>query len=181
MPEPLISADQNSGTAGMTEEQFIPDAANARAFRDTLGCFATGVTIVTVQSSDGPMGFTANSFSSLSMDPPLVLWSPAKSSARYGHYATAQHYAIHVLAHDQTDLIQRFIRGGLGFEGMSYHRNDEGVPLIPGTLARFDCEQHATHEGGDHLIVVGRVLRCAKGTGAPLVFTQGQYGTFSAD
>ena len=181
MPDPLISSDQMAPDTDVTEAPFIPDADNARAFRDTLGCFATGVTIVTVQSSDGPLGFTANSFTGLSMDPPLVLWSPAKSSARFEHYANAQHYAIHVLAHDQTDLIQRFIRGGLGFEGMSYHHNDEGVPLIPGTLARFDCEKHATHEGGDHLIVVGRVLRCAKGTGAPLVFTQGQYGRFFAD
>ena len=127
------------------------------------------------------MGFTANSFASLSMDPPLVLWSPAKSSSRFAHYATAQHYAIHVLAHSQTDLIQRFIRGGLGFEGMSYHRNGEGVPLLPGTLARFDCKLHATHDGGDHLIVVGRVLRAAHGTGAPLVFPQGQSGGFTAD
>jgi len=168
-------------TTNPTETRFIPDAANGRAFRDALGCFATGITIVTVQSSDGPMGFTANSFTGLSMDPPLVLWSPAKSSSRFAHYATAQHYAIHVLAHNQTDLIQRFIRGGQGFEGMSYHHNDEGVPLLPGTLARFDCELHATHDGGDHLIVVGRVLRGTKGTGVPLLFTQGQYGGFTAD
>lgn len=165
----------------MTETSFIPDASQSRAFRDALGCFATGVTIVTVQSDHGPMGFTANSFASLSMDPPLVLWSPAKSSSRFAHYATARHYAIHILAQDQTDLIQRFIRGGLGFEGMSFHHNAEGVPLLPGSLARFECEQHATHEGGDHLIVVGRVLRCAMNEGAPLVFTKGQYGGFTAN
>jgi flavin reductase (DIM6/NTAB) family NADH-FMN oxidoreductase RutF len=167
--------------AQMAETCFTPDTTQTRAFRDTLGCFATGVTIVTVQSEHGPMGFTANSFSSLSMDPPLVLWSPAKSSQRFAHYANAQHYAIHVLAQDQADLIARFIRGGAGFEGMSYHHNAEGVPLIPGTLARFECEQHATHEGGDHLIVVGRVLRCAMNEGAPLVFTQGKYGGFAAN
>lgn len=165
----------------MTETSFIPDATQTRAFRDTLGCFATGVTIVTIESDHGPMGFTANSFSSLSMDPPLVLWSPAKSSSRFAQYAAARHYAIHILAHDQTDLIARFIRGGPGFEGISYHRNAEGVPLIADTLARFECEQHATHEGGDHLIVVGRVLRCAKREGAPLIFTKGQYGGFTAD
>jgi flavin reductase (DIM6/NTAB) family NADH-FMN oxidoreductase RutF len=167
--------------AYMSETNFTPDASQARAFRDALGCFATGVTIVTVQSDHGPMGFTANSFASLSMDPPLVLWSPAKSSSRFAHFAGAQHYAIHVLAHDQTDLIKDFHRGGPGFEGMSYHRNAEGVPLIPNTLARFECEQHATHEGGDHLIVVGRVLRCAMQDGAPLIFTKGRYGGFTAD
>jgi len=167
--------------APMQDTTFTPDAADGRAFRDALGCFATGVTVITIQSDHGPMGFTANSFSSLSMDPPLVLWSPAKTSSRFAHYAAAKHYSIHVLAHDQGDIIQRFIRGGLGFEGISYHHNAEGVPLIPGTLARFDCEQHATHEGGDHLIVVGRVIRCAIKEGAPLIFAQGQYGGFTAD
>jgi flavin reductase (DIM6/NTAB) family NADH-FMN oxidoreductase RutF len=165
--------------ASMTENTFTPDD-EARAFRDALGCFATGVTVVTIQSDHEPMGFTANSFASLSMDPPLVLWSPAKSSSRFAHYARARHYAIHVLASDQDDMIQRFIRGGPAFDGLSYHHNAEGVPLIPGALARFECEQHATHEGGDHLIVVGRVLRCAKAEGQPLVFAQGQYGGFTA-
>ena len=167
--------------AQMTETSFIPDATQARAFRDALGCFATGVTIVTVQSEHGPMGFTANSFASLSMDPPLVLWSPAKASQRFAYFAGAKHYAIHVLAANQTDLIQSFHRGGAGFEGMSYHRNAEGVPLLSGALARFECEQHATHEGGDHVIVVGRVLRCATNDGAPLIFTKGQYGGFTAN
>jgi flavin reductase (DIM6/NTAB) family NADH-FMN oxidoreductase RutF len=163
------------------ETCFIPDPGQQRAFRDALGCFATGVTIVTTQTEHGPMGFTANSFAALSMDPPLVLWSPAKSSQRFVHFSGAKHYAIHVLASDQPDLIQRFIRGGLGFEAMSFAHNAEGVPLIPNTLARFECEQNATYEGGDHLIVVGRVLRCAMRDGAPLVFTKGQYGGFTAN
>lgn len=164
----------------MTEACFIPDATQARAFRDALGCFATGVTIVTAMTRNGPMGFTANSFSSLSMDPPLVLWSPARASARFEHYATARHYAIHVLAADQDRLIEHFHRGGAGFAAVDHFHNEEGVPIIQGCLARFDCEQHATHEGGDHLIVVGRVLRCAMREAAPLVFTKGQYGGFTA-
>lgn len=167
--------------AQMAETTFTPDAAQARDFRDALGCFATGVTIVTIQTDSGPMGFTANSFASLSMDPPLVLWSPAKSSSRFEQFANAKHYAIHILAHDQADHIKNFHRGGLGFEGMSFQHNAEGVPLIKDTLARFDCEQHSTHEGGDHLIVVGRVLRYAMRDGAPLVFSKGQYGGFIAD
>ena len=165
--------------APMTTPTFTPDATQARAFRDALGCFATGVTVVTIASKHGPMGFTANSFSSLSMDPPLVLWSPAKASSRFAKFAKAQHYAIHILGQDQGDIIPRFIRGGPGFEGMSYHHNSEGVPLIPGSLARFDCAQYATHDGGDHLIVVGRVIRFARRDGAPLLFTQGQYGSFT--
>ena len=159
---------------------FIPYAANARAFRDALGSFTTGVTLMTIAGPEGPMGFVANSFSSLSMDPPLVLWSPAKSSQRFAHYANAQHYAIHVLAQDQADLITRFIRGGAGFDGLDHEINAEGVPVLTTAAARFDCVQHATHEGGDHLIVVGQVLRASQRDVAGLVFKKGQYGGFSA-
>lgn len=164
----------------MTETTFIPDAAHARAFRDALGRFATGVCVITTQGPDGPMGFTANSFASLSLDPPLVLWSPAKSSLRFAVYAAARFYTIHVLAAGQDTLSHRFVRGGAGFEGLAHEVTDEGVPVIPGTIARFDCEQHATHDGGDHLIVVGRVIRAHLGSGEPLVFSAGRYGRFAA-
>jgi flavin reductase (DIM6/NTAB) family NADH-FMN oxidoreductase RutF len=163
----------------MTETTFTPDAANARAFRDALGQFATGVTVITTEGPEGPMGFTANSFASLSLDPALVLWSPAKSSLRFPIYAQAAHYTIHVLGADQSDLSRRFVRGGAGFEGLTHERTPEGVPVIPGTLARFDCAHWAAYEGGDHLIVVGLVLRCALNGGAPLVFSQGSYGSFA--
>jgi flavin reductase (DIM6/NTAB) family NADH-FMN oxidoreductase RutF len=164
----------------MTEVVFTPDADNARAFRDALGRYPTGVTVVTVASAEGPMGFLANSFASVSMDPPLVLWSPAKSSSRFPHFAEAAHFAIHVLANDHHDWLARFSRQGAGFHGLSHEITPEGVPVIHGALARFECAQHATHEGGDHLIVVGRVIRAAYRTGAPLVFNQGQYGDFAA-
>ena len=126
-------------------------------------------------ADSGPMGFTANSFASLSLDPPLVLWSPAKASLRYAVFAGAAHFAIHVLASDQHGLMHRFVRGGAGFAGLPPEVTPEGTPVIPGTLARFDCAQHATHDGGDHLIVVGLVLRVATGTGQPLVFSAGRY------
>jgi flavin reductase (DIM6/NTAB) family NADH-FMN oxidoreductase RutF len=160
------------------EPTFLPDATNARAFRDALGRFATGIAVITTQTADGPVGFTANSFASVSLDPPLVLWSPAKSSARYPVFAAAQHYTIHILGADQADLCLRFVRGGAGFDGLHTEINAEGTPVIPGTLARFDCAQSATHDGGDHLIVVGRVLRAASTAGDPLVFSQGAYGVF---
>lgn len=162
----------------MTELVFSPED-DARAFRDALGRFATGVTVVSIAGPDGPMGFTANSFAAVSLDPPLVLWSPAKSSQRFPHFATARHYSIHVLDRQHGDWMARFQRGGAGFHGLSHEINPEGVPVIHGALARFDCEQHATHEGGDHLIVVGRVLRAAHRDGSPLIFNQGQYGGFS--
>lgn len=156
----------------------VPDATNARLFRDALGRFATGVTVVTIAGPDGPMGFTANSFSSLSLDPALVLWSPAKASQRYPFFAAASHFAIHVLGEDQADFPARFSRGGQGFAGLDWRANAEGVPTLPGVPARFDCAQHATHDGGDHLIIVGQVLRLALEEGEPLVFAKGRFGRF---
>ena len=165
----------------MSELTFPPDAAHARDFRDALGTFATGVTLVTTVGPDGPLGFVANSFASLSLDPALVLWSPAKSSSRYAIFAAAQHYAIHILAEDQQDLIAHFVRGGSGFDGLPHDMTPEGVPVLAGTAARFDCRQHATHDGGDHLIVVGQVLRFAHRDAAGLVFKRGKYGGFIAN
>ncbi len=162
------------------DSTFVPDPANPRAFRNALGRFATGVCVITTMAPDGPMGFTANSFASLSLDPPLVLWSPAKASLRYPVFAGAEAFAIHVLAVDQHDLMHRFVRGGAGFAGLDQGVTPEGIPTITGTLARFDCAQHATHDGGDHLIVVGRVLRVVVGPGEPLVFSAGHYGGFAA-
>lgn len=162
----------------MAEMVFNPQG-NARAFRDALGQFATGVTVVTIDAPEGPMGFTANSFAAVSLDPPLVLWSPAKSSTRFAHFAEARHYAIHILDRAHGDWLTRFARGGAGFHGLSHEISPEGVPLIHGALARFECAQHATHDGGDHLIVVGHVLRAASREGEPLVFAQGRYGCFA--
>jgi flavin reductase (DIM6/NTAB) family NADH-FMN oxidoreductase RutF len=158
---------------------IVPSADTARVFRDALGRFATGVTVVTIAGPDGPMGFTANSFASLSLDPALVLWSPAKASQRYPFYAAARHYAIHVLGQDQADMPARFSRGGPGFQGLDWQSNAEGVPILPGAIARFECAQHATHDGGDHLIIVGQVLRLALEEGEPLVFAKGRYGQFT--
>ena len=163
----------------MADGGIIPTADNARLFRDALGRFATGVTLVTIAGPDGPMGFVANSFASLSLDPPLVLWSPAKSSQRYPYFAAARHYAIHVLGQHQAALPARFSRGGPGFAGLDWQPNAEAVPTLPGALARFDCAQQATHEGGDHLIIVGQVLRLALEEGEPLVFAKGRFGGFT--
>ena len=164
------------GQQAMTTD-FVP-ADNARAFRHALGRFATGVTVITTMGPDGPVGFTANSFAALSLDPPLVLWSPARASARFPLFSTAQAFAIHVLAADQADIGARFVRGGAGFDGLEHAVLVDGVPVIPAALARFDCRLHATHDGGDHLIVVGHVTHAVFRDGPPLVFSQGGYGGF---
>lgn len=163
----------------MPDTPFTADTIDSRAFRDALGRFATGITVVTIATRDGPMGFTANSFASVSLDPPLVLWSPARSAARFPFYAAAQHYAIHVLGAEQSELSGRFVRGGAGFDGLAHEAGAHDVPILPQALARFDCLQLATHDGGDHLIIVGRVLRASARDGQPLIFSQGGYGRFT--
>lgn len=138
---------------------FVPDHLHARAFRDALGNFATGVTVVTINTPDGPQGVTANSFASLSLAPPLVLWSPGKFSRRHDMFAHAPYFSVHVLAEDQKDLADRFTKGGAQFDGLAVEVSPEGVPVIPGVLTRFDCVLEVAHDAGDHTLVVGRVLR----------------------
>ena len=163
----------------MSDTPTTAETVDPRAFRDALGRFATGITVITIATRDGPMGFTANSFASVSLDPPLVLWSPARSAARFPFYAAARHYAIHVLGAEQSDLSGRFVRGGAGFDGLAHEIGAHDVPILPQALARFDCLQVATHDGGDHLIIVGRVLSVSARDGLPLIFSQGAYGRFT--
>ncbi len=161
------------------EAVFIPEADNHRAYRNALGSFTTGVTVVTAMTADGPIGMTVNSFASVSLDPPLVLWSPAKSSSRYDAFTGARHFAIHVLSADQDHLSAAFTRGGSGFDGIDVRFNDEGVPVLPGTLARFECAEQAQHDAGDHTIIIGKVLRVAHRQGEPLCFSGGRFGRFA--
>ena len=162
----------------MTLTRFATGTDTSREFRDALGRFATGVTIVTCYSRLGPLGITANSFASVSLEPPLVLWSPAKSSRRFEAFVEATDFAIHILRDDQTDLCDRFSTEGLDFNGLNWATNDANVPLIEDVLARFECTRHAVHEGGDHAIVVGRVTQAAFSDGNPMVFSKGRYGAF---
>lgn len=159
-------------------EVLTPAPDQARAFRDALGRYATGVTVVTANGPIGPVAMTANSFTAVSLDPPLVLWCPAQRSARFSALTAARHFAIHVLAHDQLDLGLHFARSGSDFSGQPQLSNPEGAPALDGVLARFDCAFHAQHDGGDHAIIVGRVLRASFRDGAPLLFWGGLYGDF---
>lgn len=159
-------------------DSFIPGPQTMRAFRDALGRFATGVTVVTTQTPNGPLGITANSFSSVSLDPPLVLWSPAKASRRFQPFVEAEHFAIHVLASHQSDICGGFVSEGNAFEPLEWAHSDRGTPLIEGCLARFECARHAVHDAGDHAIVIGRVLGATFGEGDPLLFVSGRYGRF---
>ncbi|MBI1219576.1 MAG: flavin reductase [Rhodobacteraceae bacterium] len=160
------------------DTEFTPGPDHARSLRDALGRFATGVTVVTTHGPHGPVGLTANSFAAVSLDPALVLWSPAKTSRRFGAFAHARFFAVHVLAEDQMDLCRHFTQADNHFAGLDMTTSPEGTPLIGGTLARFECATEATHDAGDHLIIIGRVLRACYRDGAPLIFSRGRYGGF---
>ena len=165
----------------MEDAHSFDPAQDGRAFRSALGRFATGVTVITCDSGTGPLGITANSFSSLSLDPPLVMWSPAKTSSRYPFFAATERFAIHVMASDQFGIAAGFARSGDAFEGLDWTPSADGTPLINGCLARYECTHEVSHDGGDHTIIVGRVLRASARNGAPLVFSAGQYGAFAAE
>jgi flavin reductase (DIM6/NTAB) family NADH-FMN oxidoreductase RutF len=166
--------------ASAGRESFVPGPATAARFRQALGRFVTGVTVVTAATPAGPMGITVNSFTSVSLDPPLVLWCPARASRRFEYFTQATHFAVHVLGEEQRDLSRRFASGAGLFADLDPATTPEGVPVLPDPLARFDCARHATHDGGDHVIVLGRVLRGSLRDGAPLVFSGGDYGQFSS-
>ena len=170
-------------TAPMTDltepDPFVPGPGSERRFRDALGAYATGVTVITTATGHGPLGMTANSFASLSLDPPLVLWSPARSSRRFGAFTTAPPFAIHILAAEQHALCRHFARQGHDFDLPGVALNAQGVPVLPGCLAVFECAREAVHDGGDHAIVVGRVLAARSRPGAPLVFSAGAMGGFA--
>ncbi|NBB46860.1 flavin reductase [Rhizobium sp. CRIBSB] len=172
----MMAANDSNPAA---ETLFVPMAENHRAYRNALGSFTTGVTVVTAMTSDGPIGMTVNSFASVSLDPPLVLWSPAKSSSRHAAFIGAEHFAIHVLGADQDHLSAAFTRGGSGFDGIEVGINEEGAPTLKGTLARFECLQQAQHNAGDHTIIIGRVIRVAHRQGEPLCFSGGRFGRFA--
>mgnify|MGYP000669285716 CR=1 FL=1 len=155
---------------------FDPAQDNSREFRAALGRFGTGVTVITCDAGDGPLGITANSFASVSLDPPLVLWSPAKSSSRYPFFMAADHFAIHVVGAEQADLCTAFARNGNPFDDFDWEMGDHNVPLLNNCLSRFECTKVAEHDGGDHSIVVGEVLGFRSREGKGLLFGRGGYG-----
>lgn len=153
---------------------------STREFRAALGMFATGVTIVTARAANGRLvGLTANSFNSVSLSPPLVLWSLARSAASMAVLANGSHYAINVLAADQQALAQRFASKDLDrWSGVVYTTGAGGAPLIEGAVATFECHNRSRYEEGDHVIFVGEVERCTHRAGVPpLLYHGGRFYT----
>jgi len=158
-------------------EAAADGAADPKALRRALGTYATGVTVVTTRAADGkPVGLTVNSFSSVSLEPPLVLWSLSRRSPNLVNFERASHFAINVLAADQAWISQRFAGPAREkFADLDWEMGPGGAPLIHGCVSHFLCRQHCRHEGGDHVIVVGEVKRFTHTDREPLVFLGGAY------
>jgi flavin reductase (DIM6/NTAB) family NADH-FMN oxidoreductase RutF/DNA-binding MarR family transcriptional regulator len=151
-------------------------AADSKAFRRCLGQFSTGVGVMTTVANGEPVGLTANSFSSLSMDPPLVLWSIAHTSRNLEAFKNAKHFAVNILAVDQVEYSQRFAKPAQNkFEGVDWRPGVLGSPILPNVLASLECALETTLRGGDHVILIGRVKKYSRYAGNALLYAQGRY------
>ena len=149
-----------------------------REFRNALGRFATGVCVISTVSDKGdPLGLTANSFTSVSLDPPLVLWSLQNNSDVYDIFSSPKHFAINVLASEHHGHSNRYAKKGDHLLDPDHFTMGEyGSPIVDEALVTFECELHATHDGGDHLIIVGKVNHVhRRDEGEPLLFYSGNY------
>ena len=168
-----------SGT--LTDPAKIAQLFDQREYRHALGTFTTGVTIITAcaHNADGAeklVGMTANSFNSVSLDPPLVLWSMSKSSSSAPVFEAAEYWAVHILSHDQDGLANRFAKRGVDkFAGLTTERGLGGAPLLPACTTRMQCKTAYRYDGGDHIIMVGEVMHFDHSDIPPLVYQRGNY------
>jgi 3-hydroxy-9,10-secoandrosta-1,3,5(10)-triene-9,17-dione monooxygenase reductase component len=155
---------------------LAPDAAT---MRQVMGHFATGVTVITASHDGEPVGLAANSFTSVSLDPPLVLFCAAYTSSTWPRIEAAGHYCVNILPEDGEQTCRIFASPGDRFSQVAWHAGVTGAPVLDDALAYIDCEIHAVHDGGDHAIVVGKVVELGhQEQGKPLAFYRGGYGRF---
>lgn len=155
----------------------LPKAFDPRELRNALGSFATGVTVITTRTATGALvGVTANSFASVSLEPPMVLWLPGNHLRSLPHFIQAPYFAVNVLCSDQADLSRRFASSGENkFQGVDFYEGVGGSPVLKGALATFETTTVAIHEAGDHHIMIGEVENYTYRAGEPLVFHGGGY------
>jgi len=156
----------------------------ARQLRDALGMFATGVTIITSCTRDNELlGVTCNSFNSVSLDPPMVLFSLSRQAHSLNKFESCDFFAVNILADAQRDLSNRFARPSLDkWDGVDYHKGVTQCPLFRGSLAMFECYTRFHYDGGDHVIFVGEAFNMEVGTpAAPLLYYQGAYREITPD
>ncbi len=145
--------------------------------RRALGSFVTGVTVVTTRNGGGePIGLTVNSFNTVSLDPPLVLWSLSLHAASFDAFVQASHFAVNVLAADQAVVSRTFAKtGGEKFDSIAWQSGPANMPLLEGTAASFTCRNASRHPGGDHLIFIGEVVAFEHHARVPLAYANGRY------
>jgi len=152
---------------------------NTREFRNAHGCFATGITVITAIDDEGaPVGLTANSFTSLSLDPPLVLFCVDRSIKSFQAFHSNRHFVVNILRDDQEHLSRQFAKSGAAkWSGVEFATWETGCPIIKGCIANFECEVESMFEGGDHVIIVGKVNRMEFDPGdcRPLLYYRGRY------
>jgi flavin reductase (DIM6/NTAB) family NADH-FMN oxidoreductase RutF len=160
----------------MTQQPFSGEDFSRR-FRNSLGMFATGITVITARTPAGePIGLTVNSFNSVSLDPPLIVWSLSSNLPSRPIFENCEYYAINVLAEDQAELSQRFAsRMEDRFAGLEFEEGVGGVPLLKGCCARFECRNTVRHEGGDHVVFISEVLSFDREEREPLIYFGGAY------
>lgn len=152
------------------------------AFRKVLGEFATGVTVMTTTDQQGhKVGMTVSSFNALSLTPPLILWSIDKNTGCFDAFNDCQHFAVHVLSEEQADVSSRFASKGIDkFAGIDCETSPNNTPLLTEYCARLECKTEHRYEGGDHIIIVGRVIHMDNQQRNPLLFHQGRYASIEA-
>ncbi len=154
-----------------------------RAFRNAMGNFCTGVVIATGMFEGKPAGFAAQSFVSLSLEPPLIALCPGKNSTSWPKLRDSGHFCINILASDQKAVCDAMAQsGGDKFAAFDWHEGKTGSPILNGVLGYVDCSLETEHDAGDHTIAVGRVqdFQIGNGESAPLLFFRGAYGEFDA-
>jgi flavin reductase (DIM6/NTAB) family NADH-FMN oxidoreductase RutF len=162
----------------MTGSPDVPRIVDPQVMRDVLGHFASGVTVVTALTAEGPAGFTCQSFSSLSLDPPLVAFAPSRTSQTWPAVRAIGRFCVNVLAEGQDAVSQNFARSGVDkFDGVRWSPSPQGSPVLDDVVAWIDGELWAEYDGGDHSIVVARVIDLGAEPGRrPLLFHRGNYG-----
>jgi len=148
---------------------------NSDEFRYALGKYITGVTIVTCTGKNGPIGITVNSFSSLSLSPPLILWSPAKASKRHNTFLEAKKFIVHIASEHQLALCKSFSKSAKGENDLIWRYNDDGEAFLDNCSARFECIKHSHFDGGDHSVIVGEVIKIQTTEQDPLIYVGGKY------
>jgi flavin reductase (DIM6/NTAB) family NADH-FMN oxidoreductase RutF len=166
------------GKGAMADRDF-----DSRDFRNAMGCFATGIAVISTVSRGGePVGMTVNSFTSVSLDPPLVLYSLARSASRYDAFIDAERFVVNVLDRAHQPLSAKFATKGVtGWDDVAFETWGSGCPVLGDALAVFECDTEARYEGGDHVIVLGRVMRVRhRAGGDPLLYYRGTYSRIAA-